>query len=320
MLAGCGDASRDERSVSAAPVPRRPNEDLPHIRSLDASCADLAAARCADFVLCASYVDRAHFADESMCVAQVARACIESGNLAGVDGAGERADECARALRALDCNDRRDPDAQHRACSVAGKPPRGTLADGSPCVDDAQCAGGACLHEPTKRCGACVATPAIESRCATSSDCGPAELTCMGGVCVPRREVSEQCTRDDDCRVGLSCIYGQCAIGSMTEGEVCIPGSNACDPREALRCIGEEWTRCVRYEVLSIGASCVGDAMGLPVICGGVDTYCRASDFRCVQRTPPGGACTHDVECGEGAACLQLDERALCISTAEVCR
>jgi len=319
-LAGCGDGPRDERSVSAAPVPRAHYDEVLQVRSLDLSCRELAAARCVDFVLCASFEDRAHYRDEPECIADVARACVDHGNLPGVDGAGERADDCARKLRALACNDRRDPDAQLRACTVPGKPPRGVLSDGLPCVDGSQCAGAACAHDPGKRCGMCARAPAIGSSCATNDDCGATDLCCAGNACMARREIADPCVRDGECRAGLSCIMGHCAIGTMREGEVCIAGTNACDPRDALRCIGEEWTRCVRYEVLPRGASCVGGAMGLPVICGGADAYCRVSDWTCAERSEAGTACTDDLECGDGAACVQLDGRALCIATAEVCR
>jgi len=306
--------------VSAAPAPRVHYDDALRRRSLDASCAGFAAARCADFVLCASFADRAHFEDEAECIAGVARACVDGGNMPGVTGAIERADGCARALRALDCQDRRDPEAQHRACSVPGKPPLGVLPDGTPCVDGAQCAGGACIREGDKRCGACARARAGGDACVSTADCGESELYCAGHVCAPRRDVDGECGSDGECRIGLSCIHGRCAIGTMREGEVCISGSNACDPREALRCIGEEWTRCVRYEVIATGDSCVAAAMGLPAICGGAATYCRSSDWRCVAPTPAGGACAADVECGADGACVQLDGRAICIPMAEVCR
>jgi len=318
-LAGCGVEQPDERSVSAPPVYRVPPEVLRSTRSVDASCGDFAAARCADFVLCASLADRARFADESECVAHVARGCIENANLLGVIGGAERADDCARALRALDCHDRRDPDTQLRACTRPGEPPRGALADDAPCVNDAQCAGGACVHDG-ERCGRCATAPTLGAKCAKTSDCGATDLICTSGACAARRSVDAACDEDAECRVGLSCIMGRCAIGTMREGEVCIAGTNACDPRDALRCLGEEWTRCVRYEVLELGASCADASLGLPVLCGGVDTYCSTRDWRCVRRLPLGAACNGDVDCVEGAACVQLDGRSLCTSMAEVCR
>ena len=62
MLAGCAGGSPDERSVSAPPVPASPRESAVfRPRTLEASCADLATARCSDFVLCASFEDRARF-------------------------------------------------------------------------------------------------------------------------------------------------------------------------------------------------------------------------------------------------------------------
>lgn len=319
MVAACG-SPRDERSVSADPVPRVGHDDILFARSLDASCAALASARCADFVLCASFADRAHFRDEPECVANVTRSCVEHGNMPGINGAIERADECARSLRALDCHDRRDPDAQLRACSVPGNPPLGTLADGAPCVDGAQCAGGACVREDGKRCGSCARAPALGTACATNADCGLAELYCTSNRCAARRDIDGACDSDGDCRNNLACIRGLCAVGTMGEGEVCIAGSNACDPRQALRCIGEEWTRCVRYEVIATAESCVGAAMGLPVMCGGAGAYCRATDWRCVSPTAFGGACATDAECGADGACVQLDGRAICIPMAEVCR
>ncbi len=112
-----------------------------------------------------------------------------------------------------------------------------------------------------------------QDECFVNVDCQSGE-DCVDGVCVPREEPTEGCTRDAECAPGERCdvLAGECVPrGHQDPGTICFPGDTRCVDENTratcsedgmeweeetceLACVDGECTICVPGE-----AECVGD-------------------------------------------------------------
>jgi hypothetical protein len=183
---------------------------------------------------------------------------------------GTKVKACVAAIEAL-------------GCAVAGEEPAectaaldGTLAVGSDCSMDAECAGA-------------------DTYCKTDASCP--------GKCAPRESVGGPCQRDDDCAAKLSCDKDKnVCFAPAALGAACGGGGKAPDCELGTFCIGSEdqvkkTGTCKSLTDAFAGKE--GDA------CYFADKPLCAPDLRCiVQGAGVGGI---DAKCGKpyasGAAC-----------------
>lgn len=190
-------------------------------------------------------------------------------------------DQCAAALRAQ-CGD-------DDACEELIESVRGTLADGTPCDDDTQCASGECKKD------------------FTSQSSGP-----RCGTCAPEVKIGEPCP-NGGCVVGAVCASSPgtssesvcVALRTANEGESCGSASGT----EAVRCAKGLYCR---YETTSAGApngtcerplaegSACGEADGQYARCAPPFTCVSG---RCGRLLGSGQACTDSSDCASGLGC-----------------
>lgn len=230
----------------------------------------------------------------------------------------KKVDECLAALKNLECG--KDPDSV-AACRQAIS---GTLANGQPCSDDAQCTSGYCDTE--QACpGVCAATLAANSDCNYTRQCNPGlvcdyvdnkcktnatslnpgdecEWYCGYGMecvydyetwdatCQEWLQANESCEPHDgpECAPGLGCDEGsgQCKpVTIVNEGGTCDDQVKVCDFTKQLYCVQGS---CVR--IPGAGEDCLmGEACWHGTYCG-TDTKCHA--LKAV-----GESCTANAEC-----------------------
>lgn len=219
----------------------------------------------------------------------------------GVSEAGAAA--CNTALGSASCQDVLNgvvPDA----CKFTG-----TLADGTSCSDDAQCASGACFVDPAATCGKCGPRSPLGADCTNSScerglKCG-SNKKCTDGT------AGATCAKDDDCRAFTSCRGGVC-VAPLQEGAACTAGdeNTPCDLTKALFC---QAGTCKKVPLTSVGNGEKCGATSLSPLTIALCTNGECTDDKCVPRAADGTTCTAaadncqaPAECRNGT-CALLD-------------
>ncbi|MFO0695970.1 MAG: hypothetical protein U0230_20575 [Polyangiales bacterium] len=291
LASGCDDESRSK--------PR------PSPLASDA-CLVLASTRCAAFAHCAdAFPLERRFRSREVCVERLALECavFERAPGTAIDAAWTSA--CAAAHRSVSC------DVLLHADVIPGcEPPRGTLADGAPCVVDAQCAGGRCGFDAGGTCGSCGSPGGLGASCAT--------IPCATGfacnehvVCAVPALEGEPCGRSVPCAKGTSCVgashvaMGVCVADARTPGATCDPAyatGGGCDEALGLGCDPVSST-CVVVTVREPIEACnLGDPT---VICGeGSECLGTATGTACAVVPSEGDACDrYGVPCLEPSVC-----------------
>lgn len=170
---------------------------------------------------------------------------------------------CSQKLSTLACG------SSEEGCVAA----TGTLADGTACAEDFQCASGACKVPREATCGTCGPKGALGDECTSNGVC-PDGALCFPqedgkSKCVPRKaaKVGEACEPSTqqyvECDAGLYCDFGEkeptCKpLG--TAGASCVGGGQC---SEGLRCIAEkcatglaEGATCKSYAECASGLGC----------------------------------------------------------------
>lgn len=276
-----GDAASPPAIVDAAPIapaapsgtwrPEGPNPSHPG-QEVQKACYALARGRCTKLSSCMS---PAAFEIEhgtvASCLSRFTRRCLfELAPKESTITIPEIA-KCDKALSAAACPDvRRD--------RVTGcEPKAGTLADGRPCLFDAQCATRFCLRDANEPlgCGRCQPIPKEGAACttATAIGCGR-ELTCIDNKCAKRRGKGQPCASVNDCTSELVCLGGTCADPKKA-GDAC-ENNASCASDEPMYCDGET-KACKVYDRAEIGEEC---GPGAPTKKCRADASCEAN--RCL--------------------------------------
>jgi hypothetical protein len=229
--------------------------------SIASACADSARARCQKDDACtgATY-NPIHYGDEATCEARTAALCVTSLSAPGTGATPASVEACAQAIPSESCDDFYGvkPVA---ACAT----PKGTLANGTPCVTSSQCQSTYCATGAYVVCGQCAAVPQAGDACTYDGDCGDrGGLTCNDlGRCVAYGALDALCDKDTPCGVDLSCVgattntQGTCQTG-VASGAPCTSAGPHCDPTLNLVCVG---TTCAAEPVVAGGQPC-GDLNG----------------------------------------------------------
>ena len=299
----------------------------------DAACSKYAASFCAYFGKCAPEL-LSDFDSNATCVERSRLRCMVE-----LDAPGSRV-KPALYVAAADIYDAtscepiysfKNPLAgileSSDACGQAG-----TLADGSACYVDQQCAGMICSVPKGAACGTCTSLGQLGDACEVDADCDDAhycvglkcnarlglgqtcganpqcgkDAHCASGTCQPRLGVGGTCALDSDCESGLVCgASKQCKKPSL--GTTNAP----CAPLELLSCNGFLGFKCDSNTMTCIKAAkaASGQACGLQ---GSVYVAC-ADAATCVLKPDLTGTC---VALAKEPASCNLDMGPECLSPA----
>lgn len=212
------------------------------------------------------------------------------------------------------------------------KPKGGTLTEGAACVDDTQCASGACQRAENASCGTCRASVAVggdctNGHCVTGSVCvsSNGKATCVAekiaqagescssengvvrcasglscsfagdkATCRAPGDTGAACSSRRDCKEGLACVSGKCAA-AVAEG-------GACSLDECATGLGCDSTtkKCAKYKLVPDGAACDDANICETGSCSGVsadassDGGVTVTPGKCIPVLAEGAACTPD--------------------------
>jgi hypothetical protein len=264
------------------------------------ACLHFAEKVCDKEKACAPSVLESTYADLAACTHTVAASC--EAHLVPPRSATtpESIARCAEA-RTASCE------------ALLGDPPvacrmTGQGASGSPCAEGAQCAGGFCERDPSRRCGTCRDLPKLQSPCIGAALCDWG-LICKNGQCQRRAELGESC-KDVACNGALRCSKGQC-VAPAEVGQRCDDSdasAPACDGLVGLVCQKSTHT-CILPKHAKLGEKCSSETTCL----GGA--HCAPSavcerDAREGDPCRPGGSpCVEPAQCLAGV-CATLDPTA----------
>lgn len=288
--------------------------------TVEAFCADVAAAVCDGFSACDCRFDLRPY-DAVGCAAARAADCEASlGANVGADLDAGRAelradaiDRCVAAIRAEGCDLSTsswpaacgdvvvDVAEVGAACSVRGGglafcadgagvcEPGGTLCVARPGPGDA-CPIGVCADglacDAANRCvtpGSAGADCAIDGECADGLVCAP------GGSCASPLPVDATCERPEQCDAGLVCDGGVCeaaaALGGACDGPAACGTGRACARAPETRTCADP---------LGLGDVCAGD---------GCDVGLACAEDECVALPGDGDPCLDGFACDVGLTC-----------------
>lgn len=258
--------------------------------SIGSSCSNFYSARVA---LCGTN-DALNSATQSAFL----QTCDALGNAPGTGSLATQIDSCVTTSAYYGCSPGTDP--SFALCGV-----RGTLAEGSPCGSDFQCAGGLCFATPSSTseftCGVCSSVfLALGTSCSVTKSNDPCDVAtgrCIGGVCTAYAHLGESCA-NIPCDDVTNCDQQTMTCKPFpTKGEACQPtGIPGCQPPD-----------------LCVNAVCVAPAQeGAPCPLG---NEC-APNLECVQ---PLMTCQTPIVAQSGQPCGSLNGRNVNCETGSTC-
>ncbi|MEO7111111.1 MAG: hypothetical protein ABI183_11795 [Polyangiaceae bacterium] len=176
------------------------------------ACADAADAFCTQLQTCSSFGLQVGYGDLATCKTRFALGCAQTFSFPGTSSTPATTEACAAALPAISCS---DFISQNLGSACTTQP--GTVANGSPCGDDAQCSSTFCARAPDSQCGTCSAVSTAGGACANQScstgfACPTGGSTCLTPVA---GQVNDACQAQSDCDVAH-------AVGCNTNNKKCI--------------------------------------------------------------------------------------------------
>lgn len=280
--------------------------------SPEAACAQAAESICTKFNGCAPLLIQSVYGSVEECGQRAQIDCVAGLKANGTATTPDDAVACGDAFASSSC------DAVVGGHVEACWTKAGTLADGTVCSVDAQCAGKSCRKGDGATCGACSTRAASGGSCTTDKDCAE-PLDCIGGKCATRGEVGAACSDDAPCLETLRCQSGVCAKG-LAAGAACTPGEDACDLLAGLFC-NPKTKVCATVKLVAPGEPC-GFIDGAFVGCsrsGSCKGATAATPGTCLAVAADGQPCDAEKgpDCLPPATCLN----AVCtLSDANACR
>ena len=268
---------------------------------LQQACSHLSAPYCSAFHLCAPEWFATQYVEEAACVGNVARDCVERRTAPGNMATAADLEGCASATGAIDCltffgNLERPRPPIAPACAF-----KGTLADGSYCIDDGQCQSAKCAFYLTDACGTCV-TPDESLPCTLDKECPSGRVCSPLQQCVPPAELGSPCGSDDRCGSSLVCRKGTCETRAK-EGEACDAMLDDCVVPLYCNAVSHV---CERELVHGASGPCYVLATGQFAACaaGFTCTSVRSGDI-CGAPYRLGQSCGFSSDCDTGLSCLE---------------
>ena len=272
--------------------------------SANQGCTDFANARCAKQNSCNPSATIRDYGDLATCQLRETAACSNRLSATGSSATPSFDEGCSVAIPLETCPDFSD-DNPSNACIA----PPGGLADGSPCIANAQCKNGNCNLGPHTVCGSC-GPPAQAGQSCETATCDRG-LVCTGtpSVCVQLAALGQPCDKNTPCQVGGSCVgatgttMGSCQAAVAQAGMPCDPTramKAGCDAAQELFC-NEMSMSCDMIQFAPTGAAC-GTVNGVTVECAGAGGCypANAKMGSCMAPAADGAACDTMV----GPGCL----------------
>lgn len=265
----------------------------------DGACDQYVSSLCNKLAECFPAFIKISYKDANDCVARQKSTCMKALSAPSTGATPELLSGCASSYSARSCNDIfKQPDA-----SDACKTPAGSLADGAPCGDDAQCSGRACNITGDSSCGACAARIAAGGDC-TKGKCDDGLTCARNGKCVAPAAAGSPCSDSQPCSTPLVCSAGTCAEGGAA-GANC--GEDApCNALKALFCDPTS-NQCKELKIANAGEAC-GLVSGSFVTCsaGGNCKQGAGGSGTCQAAAADGAACNAEngPGCQEPAECI----------------
>jgi hypothetical protein len=285
VLVGCSSSSND--TVPGGPTP-------------DEACSQLSALYCQRISDCSPLLTKITYPDVASCKASFRDQCIKGLAAPNTGANPQKQVDCTAAAAGISCTDLFADQAPDVCRPVAG-----SLADGSACGDDSQCASKYCSTGDEAACGKCGAAPAAGASCATQK-CGPGlkcaeDKTAGTKTCVVPGNVGDACSTKQPCRIELSCTDGKCGVAAAKEGDTCNfngTGNPQCNLVAGLIC-NPGTNKCVQAQVAAAGAACGYDAAANTLTACANQGVCKKAKSTdptgtCIAGANPGDACNDD--------------------------
>jgi hypothetical protein len=263
---------------------------IPDPGEADPACMDWAIHYCNRLAFCAPVSVQIGYGDVGRCIERTKPVCSAALRARNTGASSTSVAACAQAYDSASCDDvvvAKPPEA----CNVSG-----SLAPGSACGDDSQCAGpsGYCRIAADRNCGICAKRGPVGAACDSARDCQYGLVcffTCMAPVALgaPCDGMTRQCPET------LVCFNYKCSSRGE-RGDSCDPRADSCDGDHSLYCQPQEKV-CVPYAIVEIGAPC------------GTGTICKSGSClsaTCIANAADGASC-------DGRAGLACEAPARCV-------
>jgi hypothetical protein len=273
--------------------------------SAEAACDDAVKAYCKKIDECAPFFVKIGFGDAATCEKRFALNCVQNFSAPGTSATPSRLSQCATDVKTTTCEE-----VLGRKLPLSCRTEAGSLKDGTPCGDDAQCTGKLCRQaNDSNVCGACSSIGAGGAACERDEDCDN-ELGCADKKCVAFGKAGSPCSATQPCIRTLSCNKGTCAQ-PLAAGAACDgPADQSTNPCEALKGFfcHPQTKVCTAAGMAAAGAACGFIDKNIVLCTGG--GHCKttppAVSGTCLAPAADGAACdaTNGPKCVAPAQCL----------------
>jgi hypothetical protein len=269
------------------------------------ACTDLAGALCDKIASCSPFGFQVLYADAATCKSRGPLTCASGLMANGAKATPADLEACKQGYVDAKCED-----------LIAGNQPapcqlQGTLAAGSACGENLQCAGANtyCNIAANQTCGVCAARPAAGATCSQSSDCQTGLVCGMGtgqtmGACVTPGAAGAACDAPHPCQVSLRCVGGTCSPPAAA-GAACDVNAQNCDSIKGLYCTTSKV--CATIPTANAGGACGVTGTTFTVCTGGASCKLPANSLSgtCEALAADGAMCdaTNGPQCTSPAVC-----------------
>lgn len=273
--------------------------DTPAVTEAEA-CTAMARAVCAKLLDCSPILKDSQYADNAACIAREELRCAPILHAEGSKTTPADIKACADGYFTISCDDILS-DHLSEPC----RPTPGTLANGSPCGLDTQCASTKCVTngEP---CGVCAEPIAARGACTTNEECARG-LTCANNVCTALGARGAACN-PASCLPSLVCVNNVCEKPVLV-GKPCNGMGAADNCAQLLNYICGASNQCEQIKVATSAGSPCGWVDQDFVFCQ-AKGHCRMAPMMtsgtCIAAAEDGAACddAQGPECLPGALCI----------------
>ena len=230
--------------------------------------------------------------------------CVATYSLPGIPDQTSALNACASALGTAACN----TEGEIAECNIA---PVGSLSDGTTCVENDQCSGGACSFTTSDAGSTADASPVTCGTCVTAlppgQPCNGAQI-CVSGICAGDSPDAALCEAlpTQNAAVGAACgnIVGcappaYCAYDSTGNSGTCTAAAKV---GEACPASGSQTIQC-EPELTCFNGKCTAAAL-LGEDCSdktcGPGLFCSGQKCLAITYGPPGASCD-----GAGLKCIR---------------
>ncbi len=215
------------------------------------ACNDLATSICNGLETCYPYGLTVAYGNTSTCITRAALDCPSAITATGSGATAADVEACAQAYSGASCEALLN-NGTPSACQIPG-----TLAAGSPCGSDVQCAGSnAYCKVATGSCGVCSTRAAGGGTCTAGNDCQPG-LSCVTSgttsTCVAPAAQGASCSATTPCQASLACINGTCGQ-PLAAGAACTQSADTCNGAQGYYC--SPANVCAQVQIAAAGQPC----------------------------------------------------------------